>query len=439
MTTITADPASHALLVAEGSRDVPDWARTTFMVATLLLVWVHLDPFHDLTSVSNIEPSDRGSLATQLSFSCLGIVVLALLRRLGLAPLRALATVPILLTLGWLLVSVGASVSPGLSLRRVILLGIATMAAAAVPLVARSVSHFANVLAATALGVVAVCFASLVLVPDLAMHTALDLREPEHAGAWRGLFSHKNEAGALMVVFVFVGLLAMQAGNRMLGIALAVLSTLFLAGTQSKTSAALFPAVIVATSLCSWLRGTLARALLLLAPLVLLLLVSVGSLFLPPVKTLVSSLTQDATFTGRTDIWEFAAESILKKPFTGWGFGAFWKTEATIYGGSEPLTWVNQADQAHNAYLDIALFMGLPGLAFALLAYVVGPFRDIQAAAGGEAPSPLALFFMRLWLFGLLAAAFESILFDATSAIFFMFVMAVCGLRFLATAQAVRA
>ncbi len=42
--------------------------------------------------------------------------------------------------------------------------------------------------------------------------------EPEHAGAWRGLFDHKNITGAMMGVFVMVGLFsAARAGYPVLG------------------------------------------------------------------------------------------------------------------------------------------------------------------------------------------------------------------------------
>lgn len=414
------------------SREIADVVRGGFIAATLLLAWVHLDPFHDLTSVSNIEVSDGGSLATQCAFSLLGIAVASILYRLGFGRLRALATPALLLTAGWILVSIVFSVSPAVSLRRAILLGIAVVASATIMLVARSPRQFANILAGTALAVAVVCYVSLVIVPDLALHTALDLREPEHAGAWRGLFSHKNEAGAVMVVFVFIGLFALQVGNRVAGALLVALSAIFLAFTLSKTAIALLPLVLIETSLCRVVRGTAGRAILLLGPLLVILVVSLGSLFFPPVKDVVSTILPDVSFTGRTDIWEFTADHILQKPLTGWGYGAFWKTEATLYGGSEQLTWVNQADQAHNGYLDAALFMGLPGLALTCLIFVLRPFRDFVQASGRGPPDPSTLFFGRLWLFGLTAAAFESVFYDGNSSIFFMFMMSIFGLRYLA-------
>lgn len=434
---VSADAIPSAARKREAG-DIPDWARGTFVVVTLLLVWIRLDPFHDLTSVSNIEAQDGGSLATQAAFSLLGVVVAALLYRLGPGSLRALATAPLVLTAGWVMVSVVLSVSPMVSLRRVILLAIAVLAAAAIMLAARSVRNFADLLAGTALAVLVVSYLSLALVPDLAMHTALDLREPEHAGAWRGPFSHKNEAGAAMAVFVFIGAFAWQVGRRALGATVAVLAAVFLVFTASKTAIALTPFVLLATALCRVVRGTCGRALILLGPLTLLLTVSLGSLFFPPVKEIVSGFLPDVSFTGRAEIWDFTVEHIWAKPVTGWGYGAFWKTEATLYGGSEQLTWVNQADQAHNGYLDTALFMGLPGLALTCLVFVILPFRDLDRATGRAPPDATAMFFARLWLFGTATAAFESVFYEANSSVFFMFAMAVLGLRYLAAHGAAR-
>ena len=43
------------------------------------------------------------------------------------------------------------------------------------------------------------------------MHTANSL-EPEHAGLWRGVFTHKNIAGPVMACFSFAGLYLCRRG-----------------------------------------------------------------------------------------------------------------------------------------------------------------------------------------------------------------------------------
>ena len=416
---------------AAPARDVPDGVRGAFVAAALLLLWIRL-PFHDLAAPPDPEVFSGGALTSQITFSLLGLAVAAVLHRIGWPALRPLASRPLVLAASWFAVTVALSVSPGLSLRRAVLLAIAVAAAAAIMLAARTPRQFAGFLAGTALAVVVASLLALVLVPDLATHTARDLRETEHAGDWRGLFPHKNEAGAIMAVFVLVGLFAWGVGHRALGGTLCVLAAVFLAGTTSKTPAAVLPLVLVATGLCRAVRGSTGRALLLLGPLTLLLTVSLGSLFVPTVHDLVAAVLPDTSFTGRSEIWDFAAQHILQRPITGWGFGAFWNSQRTLYAGSETLTWVNQADQAHNGYLDTALIMGFPGLALTVLALVIAPFGDFIAVTRLGPPDATAVFFLRLWLFGLATAAFESVFYDASSGLFPMVMVAVLGLRLLA-------
>lgn len=410
---------------------VPDAVAGIYIVATLTLFIVHLDPFHDLTSVSNIEASSGGNALTQIVFSLLGLLTLGLLVRLGLDRLRGLVTRPLVLMGGWFVLAIPLSVDPALSARRAILLAVAFAAAAAILVAARSARHFATLLGGTALVLLAFCFVSLLLVPDLATHTALDLREPEHAGAWRGFFSHKNEAGAAMAIFVITGLYVMRVGNRALGLALTLGSLVFLAGTFSKTPMAMLPLVLATTWACRFVRNRVARAILLLGPLVLLLTFTVGIVLFPPVKAIVSSVAGNVNFTGRTDLWDFASENIRRRPLTGWGYGAFWKTDATLYG-AEKASWVNQADQAHNAYLDVALMLGLPGLLFTILLFCVQPLRDFGRAAGPDGSDPSAIFFARIWLYALLTGAFESIFYDGNNSLSVLLVVAVFGLRLAA-------
>lgn len=401
-----------------------------FIVLTLLLFWVHLDPFHDLTSVSNITASDGGSKATQIVFSALGIVGFAVLLQRGLHHLRVLLTRPLILTGLWLGVSILFSVQPGLSFRRAILLGITIMLSVAVMMAAKTPRQFANLLAGTALALVVVCFVSLLVVPDLSMHTTLDLREPEHAGSWRGFMSHKNEAGSVMVTFVLIGLFAIGAGSRRLGAALVLLSFIFLLGTNSKTALALLPMVLVLTTMTRIFTHRAIRATMLLAPIAISLVLSVGTLYIPAAKSLLASLMSDVSFTGRTDIWTFAFEHIQRRPFTGWGYGAFWKTDATLYG-SEAESWVNQADQAHNGYVEIVLVMGWPGLVFFLLLAIWQPLRDFQKTTATGVVDPTTMLFLRLWLFTLMLGVTESVFLDGNNSQFFFFMMSIFGLRLL--------
>lgn len=414
---------------APGARDVPDWMRVLLNGTVLVVLWNHLW-FHDLANRALLLASEDGSVLTQATFVALGVAMAAALGRLGTERLRPLATWPLLLCAGWLGITVLLSVEPGLSIRRAVLMAIAAMLAAGVPVVARSPRQFALTLGAGALVVLAASYCAVALVPNLAVHSAFDVNsDPSHPGLWRGIFPHKNEAGAAMVILVVVGLYVAAAGSRLLGWTVVLLATGFLVASGSKTALLVMPVLLAVTALCRVFRGNLGRTLLLLGPVVAFSVVSIGSVLVPAVRERLGAVMTDATFTGRNEIWEFAIDNIFVRPFRGWGYGAFWMTERTMYAGSEQLTWVNTANHAHNAYLDTALTMGFPGLALTLVAFMLMPLRDLQAVAGGRDLDPVTMLFVRLWFLGLVSASFETVLYNGNNATCCMFMMAVFGLR----------
>ena len=78
------------------------------------------------------------------------------------------------------------------------------------------------------------------------------------------------------------------------------------------------------TSLTKIVRSFWARAILLLVPLVLLNMLSVGTVMSETLAGIAKMLPLDSSFTGRTDIWTFAVQSLQPRLPTGYGFSAFW-------------------------------------------------------------------------------------------------------------------
>ena len=50
--------------------------------------------------------------------------------------------------------------------------------------------------------------------------------------------------------------------------------------------------------------------------LVIFTLLSVGSVYFEPVHNLLDLIMPDPSFTGRTDIWQFALEHVAQRPVT---------------------------------------------------------------------------------------------------------------------------
>ncbi len=74
--------------------------------------------------------------------------------------------------------------------------------------------------------------------------------DPSHPGLWRGIFPHKNEAGAAMVILVIVGLYVASAASRVLGWTIVALAIGLLVASGSKTAILLLPVILAVTGLC---------------------------------------------------------------------------------------------------------------------------------------------------------------------------------------------
>jgi O-antigen ligase len=179
------------------------------------------------------------------------------------------------------------------------------------------------------------------------------------------------------------------------------------------------------------IRSLWGRAVLLLTPLVLLNVLSVGTVMSDSLAAIAKLLPFDSSFSGRTDIWTFALESLQQRLPTGYGFAAFWGGSA-VRNLPEGKEWAEFAAHSHNGYLDTALTMGLPGLALLIAVLVIAPLRDFHAADNGGNNGPLAMVMLRIWLFGLYLSSMESFFLDRAEPLWVTFLIAVFGLHYLA-------
>jgi O-antigen ligase len=82
--------------------------------------------------------------------------------------------------------------------------------------------------------------------------------------------------------------------------------------------------------------------------------------------------------------------------------------------------------------VDLALTIGLPGLALVVLAFLIAPLRDFHRTLRTRQNMEFARFFLVLWLFSLYLGTFEAFFLSRASPMWFVFALAVCGLRFTA-------
>jgi O-antigen ligase len=84
---------------------------------------------------------------------------------------------------------------------------------------------------------------------------------------------------------------------------------------------------------------------------------------------------------------------------------------------------------SHNSYVDLALTIGIPGLALVFIAFVIAPLRDFQRTLPTAENIALARFFMVLWLFALYLGTFEAFFLSRVNPMWFTLALAMCGLR----------
>jgi O-antigen ligase len=270
-------------------------------------------------------------------------------------------------------------------------------------------------------------------VPQLTIHQATDALEPELAGDWRGIFGHKNEAAATLVLFVYIGIFVARLRSVGLGAIIIALSLPFLYMTHSKTALAGLPLAWLVSVLMARAQKPSTGIAIALSLLVGLNLVSVGSIYIAPIRAVVDAILPDPTFTGRTDIWKFAVDHVLQRPITGYGFATFWNTEQVVYGMAGA-TWANTASQAHNGYLDLALTIGIPGSVLMTLWLIVLPLFDYYRAPEEPANAALKMLFLRICVFAAIESCFET-LFTQVGTLWLVLITAAFGLRFLSVSR----
>lgn len=435
MSELAATSELRAVVGELRRQQVMDLVRGAAFIGTLLVAWMTLHPFVDLGNQQLKDTTTGNETTTYLVFGGIAVLTVALAMRDNMRGLATLLTPAYLLVGGWIVVTVVLSLDPGTSVKRFALTACVIAVAATLPLLAKSQSELMRWFSISALLLLAVCYLGIFLAPNLSIHLATDIQEPQLAGSWRGAFGHKNVAASVMAMLVFLGIYIVRSGAWLSGAAIVVLASLFLLNTASKSSLGLILLVLALTTLTSIVRSTWLRAVMLLAPLVVLALFGIGTVMSESLAAIARLLPLDSSFTGRTDIWEFALQSLQLRLATGYGFEAFWGTDA-IRNVPQGLEWAEYASHSHNGYLDTALSMGLPGLALLIVVLVIAPLRNFQVADQGGNNGPLTMAFLRIWLFGLYLSSLESFLLDRADPTWFTFLVAVFGLHYLARFRA---
>ncbi|MCX7594851.1 MAG: O-antigen ligase family protein [Fischerella sp.] len=217
---------------------------------------------------------------------------------------------------------------------------------------------------------VAINLVACILFPSYSI--GVDPNNPSEV-AWNGIYIFKQFLGRMMALTatVFLANLLNKQSNRWLDLIGFLASIALIQLSNSKTYLIAIAATILLLPLFKILKlRPLSRGIT-----ILLFMIIIGAsgilIFLNLETIVVNVLGKDIQFNGRTIIWSYAIEKLLKQPYLGYGYAAFWESEfgANIARG----TWVGRVDvdlkyfHAHNAFLDLTLQIGLIGITLLLL------------------------------------------------------------------------
>jgi O-antigen ligase len=216
------------------------------------------------------------------------------------------------------------------------------------------------------------CFLFVIFVP----HFGFDLVE---AHSWRGIFPTKNVLGKRFVlsaaIFLFLAMTTQE--NRWvswLGYATSAVMIFF-----SKSTTCLGNFIMLTAAFLIYYRILNLKYKVMIP--ILTFFSAIGMvlyiLFISYADTIFGLVGKDATLTGRSELWPVVLEMIGKKPWLGYGYGAFWlKTSSSEYSiVLQAVEW--DVPNAHNGFLDLWLGLGLLGVLVFLIGFVINLLRAI--------------------------------------------------------------
>jgi O-antigen ligase len=416
-----ATAASRTDILAEGA-----------FVALLLLVFVTLTPFQppaDVTVFGDtvVAGSGAGYMWRQIAYlSVFAYTLLCAARKNGLDLIRAVPPVLALLLL-WCMASSLWAAAPGITVRR---------AGLAIVIVASTLLSIDTIGGKRALtlwrivlgGVLIVNWLSIPFIAE-ARHLSGEL-DPALVGNWRGLYGHKNIAGAVSAITAMLFLFSFLDRRRWLDFGIFLLAVGFVVMSRSKFSLALLPAALTAGMIYRWMwRRDLDRVI---ALVVAGLAAVLGALaFYLSYDAILAFLNDPSELTGRTTIWQAEFAYIRDHLLLGAGFGSFANT-----GNFSPLhdymsqSWVGVVSHGHSGYLQLLVTVGAVGILLAIFSLIIGPLITFLRQPHSNVAALSVLF--ALFIFGLLHNVLETDFMESDSASWVSFLIMLGLLRSLA-------
>ncbi|RMF68399.1 MAG: O-antigen ligase family protein [Cyanobacteria bacterium J069] len=199
-----------------------------------------------------------------------------------------------------------------------------------------------------------------------------------HAGAWRGIYVHKNPFGQMMTLssIIFLSLLTRKekgSWKYLLGLAISALMIALSASSSSLVNLVTLTLIFVVLKVTLWPDRVMIPVIFSLSALG-----CVASLFVVDALEMVAGVFgKDLTLTGRTDIWPIVIRQGLQRPILGYGYSGFWGD----WDSPGAAVWKEHgwlAPNAHSGFIDLWIQLGFVGAAIFLVGFLLVLFRGFH-------------------------------------------------------------
>jgi O-antigen ligase len=207
-----------------------------------------------------------------------------------------------------------------------------------------------------------------------------------HEGAVRGIYTHKNTFGRILVLgaTLFLVRIFSHKSDRLIFTGFLGLAVVLLILTRSTGALGNFLIMTVLMLIYPILRWRLA---LMIPALFALATVCSGVLWwtMDNAETMLATVGKDPSLTGRTYFWSYLWEMIEKRFWLGYGFDSFWN------GLNGPSAYIWRASRwkvpdAHNGFLELWLNLGFVGVSVFAFGYCSNFLKAIAAIRTYKTP-----------------------------------------------------
>lgn len=308
--------------------------------------------------IEQLETGNRLRQVALVAFGMFGVAALSLCREPRWNVQWRVAT-PLLLLVSWTLLSVFWSEQPGITAKRLVVLGCILLGSAGLARLYRP----KELLLGALITILAFILGSLAI--DLAMGG-----RPWEGGDYRfGGTLHPNAQATYCAVLCLAAFTQpIGFGRRWILRLLFVFGVGLIVLTQSRTGllslaiALVFVWMLRLPSLYKW-AGMGVVVGLAAAAFIAWYSVGEGARSRTVNAALLGRTEQSKSLTGRVPLWEELTDYASRRPVCGYGYEGFW-TDSRIAAIMKSQNWTLQ--NAHNSYLEIVLQLGYVGLFFAI-------------------------------------------------------------------------